>query len=122
MQNRKVSTYNIIMDDDKLELKPEIIFGMYAAIDSKARELAPQGIRNELKISRDGRIKTRFYLQVSDRMAPHLLSAIQWQAESVQGGALKSYFYKLQDRVMNEMFGPQESVTTFNIRYDGKLI
>ena len=122
MQNSKVSTYHITMDDDKLGLKPELVFGMYAAIDSKARELAPQGIRNELRISRDGRIKTRFHIQVSDRMTPHLLSAIQWQAESVQGTALKSYFHKLQDQVMSQMFGPQESVTTFNIRYEGKLI
>lgn len=121
MQHRKVSTYNIIMDDDKLELKLEVVIGMYSAIDSKTRELAPQEIRSELRISRDSKIKTRFYILVSDRMAPHLLSAIQWQAESVHGTA-RSYFHKLQDQVISQMFGPQDAATTFNIRYEGKLI
>lgn len=120
MQERRVSAYNITMDDDRLGLKPETVFGMYSAIDSKARELAPKEIKHELRISQDGRIKTRFHILVSDRMAPHLISAIQWQAEAVQGTA-RSYFHKLQDQVMSQMFGPTDSVTTFNIRYEGRL-
>lgn len=120
MHERKVSTYHITIDDDRLELKPETIFGMYSAIYSKARELAPKEVRHELRVTQDGRIKTRFSIQVSDRMAPHLLSAIQWQAESVQG-EIKSYFHKLQGQIMSQMFGP-ESATTFNISYEGKLV
>lgn len=117
MQERR-QTYSVTMDDDKLGLKPEVIFEMYSAIYSKARELAPVAIRNELRITQDGRIKTRFQVLVSDRMAPHLISAVQWQAESVQG-TLKAYFYKLQEQVMSQMLGPGQ--TTFNITYDGKL-
>jgi len=119
---QKVVTYRITMDDDKLELKPELVFEMYGAIYSKARELAPQEIRTELRIAQDGRIKTRFHILASDRMAPHLLSAIQWKAESVQGMALKSYFHRLEEQVMAEMLGPRDLATTFNIRYEGKLL
>ncbi|HUG97114.1 MAG TPA: hypothetical protein VMJ94_06195, partial [Nitrososphaera sp.] len=54
--------------------------------------------------SQDGRIKTRFYIQVSNRMAPHLITAIQQQAESESGIGMKSYFYKLQEQVMSQMF------------------
>lgn len=121
MQDRKVSTYHIIMDDEKLGLKPQIVFDMYSDIYSKARALAPQDVKNELRITQDGRIKTRFFIQVSDRMAPHLLSATQKQADSVDGSA-RAYFHKLQSQLMAQMFGPQESTTTFNIRYEGKLI
>jgi hypothetical protein len=121
VQDRKVSTYNIIMDDDKLGLKPQIVFDMYSDIYSKARDMAEKEVRNELRITQDGRVKTRFYIQVSDRMAPHLLSATQKQAERVDGSA-KAYFYKLQSQLMAQMFGPQESAATFNIRYEGKLI
>lgn len=122
MQHRKVSAYHIIMDDDRLGIKPEVVFDMYSAMYSKARELAPEGVKNELRINRDGKIKTRFYITVSDRMAPHLLSAIQWKAESAQGMALKSYFHRLEEQVMAEMLGPRDSVTTFNISYEGKLL
>lgn len=117
MQERR-QTYSVTMDDEKLGIKPDVLFGMYSAIYSKARELAPQEFRNELRITQDGRIKTRFHILVSDRMAPHLISAIQWQAESVHG-ALKAYFYKLQEQVMSQMLGSGQ--TTFNITYDGKL-
>ena len=119
MQHRQVSTYHIIMDDDKLGIKPEAVFDMYSAIYSKARELAPEGVKNELRINQDGKIKTRFYITVSDRMAPHLLSAIQWKVEAVHGTELKSYFHRFESQVVAQMFGTQDS--TFNITYDGKL-
>ena len=121
MQNPKVSTYHIIMDDDKQELRPQVVFDMYSDVYSKARELAPQDVRHELRITQDGRIKTRFYIAVSDRMAPHLLSAPQKQAESVDGSA-RAYFHRLQSQIMSQMFGPQDSTPTFNITYEGKLI
>jgi hypothetical protein len=98
------------MDDDKLGVKPEVLVGMYKAIDSKARQLAPQEIKNELAISHDGRIKTKFYIRVSDRMAPHLIAAVQQQAESETGIGIKSYFYKLQEQIMSQMFAGVKDV------------
>ena len=98
------------MDDDKLGVKPEVLVGMYTAIDAKARQLAPQEIKNELIISQDGRIKSKFYVQVSNRMAPHLIAAIQQQADSEHGIRMRSYFYKLQ-----------KQITNFNITCEGKL-
>jgi len=104
MQDQRISTYHVTMDDDKIGVKPETLVGMYTAIDAKARQMAPQDVRRELIISQDGRIKTRFYIQVSNRMAPHLIAAIQQQAESESGIGMKSYFYKLQEQVMSQMF------------------
>jgi hypothetical protein len=98
------------MDDDKLGVKPEVLVGMYTAIDAKARQLAPQDVRTELVISQDGKIKGRFYIQVSSRMAPHLIAAIQQQADAHQGIGLKSYFYKLQEKVMAQMFAGVKDV------------
>ena len=66
--------------------------------------MAPQDIRRELSIIQDGRIKTKFYIQVSDRMATHLIAAIQQQAVSESGIGMKSYFYKLQEGVMSQLF------------------
>lgn len=110
MQEQRVSTYYVTMDDDKLGVKPEALVGMYAAIDSRARQQAPQQVRNELVISQDGRIKTKFYVQVSNRMAPHLIAAIQQQTDSEQGIGMKSYFYKLQEQVMAQMFSGVKDV------------
>ena len=121
MQNQRISTYHVTVYDDKLEVKPEVLARMYTTIDSKARQLAPQEIKNELIISQDGRIKTRFHIQVSDRMAPNLIAAIQQRADSETAIGIKSYFYKLQEQIMSQLLGPQEQVTNFNIRYEGKL-
>jgi hypothetical protein len=108
MQNQEI--YHVIMDDDKLGLKPEVLASMYSSIDAGARQLAPQDVKRELAISQDGRIKTMFHIQVSSRMAPHLIAAIQQQADAQQGMALKSYFYKLQERVMAQMFAGVKDV------------
>ncbi|HEX7031420.1 MAG TPA: hypothetical protein VF172_00325 [Nitrososphaera sp.] len=80
MQNYEI--YHITMDGDKTGVKPEVLVGMYSAIDARSRQLAPQDIKRELAISQDGRIKTMFHIQVSSRMAPHLISAIQQQVDS----------------------------------------
>jgi len=117
MQSEKVSTYHVTMDDDKLGLKPEFLIGMYTAIDSKARQLAPESVRRELAISQDGRIKTKFYIVVSSRMAPHLINAVQQQINGQQGQGLRSYLSKLQEQVMSHMFGPQEQ-SSINIQFD----
>lgn len=109
MQER-ISTYHVTMDDDKLGVKPEVLVGMYTAIDAKARQLAPQEIRNELVITQDGRIKSRFYIRVSDRMAPHLIAAIQQQADSESGIGMRSYFYRLQEQIMSQMFAGVKDV------------
>jgi hypothetical protein len=104
MQDQGISTYHVAMDDDKLGVKPEALVGMYTTIDAKARQMAPQDVRKELIISQDGRIKTRFYIQVSNRMAPHLIAAIQQQAESAGWTGMKPYFNKLQEQVMSQIF------------------
>jgi hypothetical protein len=98
------------MDDDKLGVKPEVLAGMYATIDAIARRLVTQELKNELVISQDGRIKTRFYIRVSNRMAPHLIAAVQKQADSETGIGMKSYFYKLQEQIMSEMFAGVKDV------------
>lgn len=109
MQER-ISTYHVTMDDDKLGVKPEVLVGMYTAIDAKARQLAPQEVRNELVITQDGGIKSRFYIRVSDRMAPHLIAAIQRQADSESGSGMRSYFYRLQEQIMSQMFAGVKDV------------
>ena len=119
MQSEKVSTYHVTMDDDKLGLRPEFLVGMYTDINSEARQLAPQEVKSELVMSQDGRIKTKFYIVVSNRMAPHLINAIQHQINAQQGQGLRSYLSKLQEQVMSQMFGPQEQ-GSINIQFDTK--
>lgn len=110
MQDQGISTFHITMDDTQLGVKPQALIGMYSAINAKATQMAPQDVKRELIISQDGRINTRFYLQVSNRMAPHLIVAIQQQAESESGIGMKSYFYKLQEQVMSQMFAGVKDV------------
>ncbi len=111
MQDQGISTYHVTMDDTKLGVKPEALVAMYSAINAKATQMAPHDVRRELIMSQDGRIKTRFYVQVSNRMAPHLIVAIQQQAESESGIGMKSYFHRLQEQVMSQMFSSVEQTS-----------
>ena len=99
-----MTAYNLTMDDEKLGLKPETLFKIYGAIEAQARQSAKADIRHELRVTLDDRIKTRFHVAVSDRMAPHLLAAVQKQAEAEYGIELKSYLHKLQEQLMGQMF------------------
>jgi hypothetical protein len=109
------TTYNVTMDDEKLGLKPETLFNIYRAIDAQARLEAPAEIRHELRISQDGRNRTKFNIVVSDRMATHLIAALQKQTQTECGVGLKTYLYKLQEQLMSQMFaGASETV---NIRF-----
>lgn len=109
-----MATYNITMDDETLGLKPETFLKIYAAIESDTRQAAPAEIRHELRISQDARIKTRFYIAVSDRMSTHLIGAVQKQTQTEYGVGLKSYLYKLQEQLMSQMFAGASD--TINIK------
>jgi hypothetical protein len=103
--------------EDKLELKPEFLVSLYEGIDSKARQLAPQYNKNELTISQDGRIKTRFYVVVSNRMAPHFITAIQQQIDLENGLGLRCYLVKLQEQVMSKLLGDHDQ-RPINVEFD----
>jgi hypothetical protein len=109
-----VATYHITMDDEKIGVKHEILFRIYSQIEAQAKNSAPVDVRNELRISQDARIKTRFYIAVSNRMAQYLIAAIQEQASGDATG-LRSYFYKIQEQLMSEMFAGGKD--TINISF-----
>ncbi len=97
--------YHITMESgEELGVKTDFLVASFNAIDSKARQLAPSDIRHELFISQDARIKTTFHVKVSSRMAQYLVNAIQQQSDSGHGIALKSYFNRLQEQLMAQMF------------------
>jgi len=110
------------MDDDKLDVKPEALASMYSWIDTRARQIAGPDVGQGLRITRDGRIKSRYHIVFSDQMTPHLISAVQQFADSQSSLALKTYFQKLQEHLLAQMFGDLGQPTVFNIRYEGKLI
>ncbi|MEO9294551.1 MAG: hypothetical protein ABI347_03010 [Nitrososphaera sp.] len=111
----RVNTYHLTMDDEKCEIKPETLFKIYAAIESQAKQAAPPSINQEIRIAQDGKIKTRFYITVSDRMAPHLVAAVQKQIGEY-GVGLKSYFYKLQEQLMAQMFAGAKDTISISLR------
>jgi hypothetical protein len=110
-----IITYNITMDDEKAEIKPEVLFKIYGSMEAQAKQAAPPAISHELRISQDARIKTRFYVVVSDRMAPHLLAAMQKQL-GTYGVGLKSYFYKLQEQLMAQMFAGAKDTIEISLK------
>lgn len=110
MQNHESLALHIVMDDESLGVKETILAAMYSSIDAKARQLAPENLRNELRISQDSKVRTRFNVVVSGRMAPYLISAIESQASAGYGIVLTSYFQKLQEQVMAQLFADTKDV------------
>jgi hypothetical protein len=103
--NSQLSTYNITMDAGQdLGVRTDFLVASYNSIYNGARKAAPAQISHEIMIVQDGRVKTTFHIKVSSRMAPHLIKAIQDQVQPEYGIALKSYFQKLQEQIMAQMF------------------
>lgn len=107
-----IAVYHISMESgNELGVKNEFLLAAYSSIDEKARQLAPQEIRDQLLISQDPRVKTTFHVKVSNRMAPYLINAIQQQNDSGYGIALRSYFYRFQEAIMAQMFSNVEQTS-----------
>src|SRR5574338_241376 len=103
--NSQVSTYTVTMESgEELGVKTDFLLASYNSIYHAARNAAPSQIGNELLIMQDGRVKTTFHIKVSSRMAPHLVKAIQDQVQPGYGVNLRSYFQKLQEQLMAQMF------------------
>jgi hypothetical protein len=113
-KNEPETTYDITMESgNEVGARTDFLIRLYAAIDSKARQLAPAGIRNELLISQDGNVKTTFHVKVSGRMAPYLVNSIQQNTDPSYGIALKSYLNKLQEQIMSQMFAGVKDVISY---------
>jgi hypothetical protein len=103
--NSQISTYTVTMESSgDLGVKTDFLLASYNSIYLGARKASPQQISNELVIAQDGSTKTTFHIRVSSRMAPYLIKAIQDQTQPGYGVALKSYFHRLQEQIMAEMF------------------
>jgi len=106
-----IAVYHISMESgNELGVKNEFLLAAHNSIDEKAKQLAPQEIRNQLLISQDPRVKTTFHVKVSNRMAPYLINAIEQQNDSGYGIALRSYFYRFQEAIMAQMFASVKDV------------
>jgi hypothetical protein len=113
-KDQPATTYDITMENgNETDAKTDFLVGLYRAIDSKARQLAPAGIRNELLIAQDGKVKTTFRVRVSSRMAPYLVNSIQQNTDPGYGIALKSYLNKLQEQIMSQMFAGVKDVISY---------
>ena len=99
------STCSVTMESgNDLGVKPDFLIASYGSIYGIAVKSAPQAISHELAIVQDGSVKTTFHIRVSARMAPYLIKAIQDHNKPDYGVALKSYFHKLQEQIMAQLF------------------
>jgi hypothetical protein len=65
-KNEPSATYDVTMENgNEVGVRTDFLVRLYGAIDSRARQLAPAEIRNELLISQDGNVKTTFRVKVS---------------------------------------------------------
>jgi hypothetical protein len=104
-RNEQISTYNVTAEcPENLGVKTQFLVDAYTSVVSTARRDAPGQVANELVVVQDGRVKTTFHIKFSNRMAPFLIKAIQEQNNQGYGVALSSYFHRLQEQVMAQLF------------------
>jgi hypothetical protein len=89
---------------NELGVKTDFLVASYSSIYGSAINSAPKSIGNELEIVQDGKVKSTFHIRVSGRMAPYLIKAVQDQNQPGYGVVLKSYFHRLQEQVMAQLF------------------
>ena len=104
-RNEQISTYNVTAEcPENLGVKPQFLVEAYTSVYNKAKSDAPAQVANELVVVQDGRAKTTFHIKFSNRMAPYLIKAIQEQNNQNYGVALNSYFHRLQEQIMAQLF------------------
>ena len=87
-----------------LGVKPDFLNALFNTIYSNAVKSSPAAIRNELVIMQDKNVKSTFHIRVSSRMVPFLVKAIQDQNAPNYGVALRSYFHKMQEQILAQVF------------------
>lgn len=104
-RNEQTAVYSITVEcPENLGVNTKFLVDAYTSVYNGARNQAPGQIANELVVVQDGRVRTTFHLRFSNRMAPYLMKAIQDENSKDYGVALSSYFHRLQEQVMTQLF------------------
>jgi hypothetical protein len=109
MESSFAMKINNVIKDMKDGLDPEVLANWYLIVQSKARELCPDELREKITIEQDEILSMKFRLSISKRTVPFVISAIE-QTLPDMPYSTKLYFEKVQQIILEE-FTKTKTVT-----------
>ena len=92
---------NNIIKDMQDGLDPEVLANWYTVVQSRARELSPEELREKIIVEQDPILMMKFRLSISKRTVPFVISAID-QTLPEMPYSTRMYFEKVQEIILQE--------------------
>jgi len=101
MQNSLTLKLNNIIKEMQDGLVPEILANWYGIVQSRARELCPEDLRDKIIVEQDPVLPMKFKLDISKRTVSFVISAIE-QTLPEMPYSTRLYFEKVQEIILQE--------------------
>jgi len=101
MGNSLIIKLNNIIKEIQNGLIPEVLANWYLVVQSRARELCTEVLRDKIIVEQDPLLSMKFKLNISKRTVPFVISAIE-QTLPEMPYSTKLYFEKVQEIILEE--------------------
>ncbi len=101
MESSLAMKINNIIKEMQEGLDPIVLANWYNIVQSRARELCPEELREKITIEQDPILLMKFRLSISKRTVPFVISAIE-QTLPEMPYSTKLYFEKAQEIILEE--------------------
>jgi hypothetical protein len=82
-------------------LDPKSLANWYAVVQSRAREICPEELREKIKVEQDSILSMKFKLDISKRAVPFVVNAIEDSLPEMPYST-RLYFEKVQEIILQE--------------------
>ncbi len=109
MGNSLIIKLNNIIKEMQNGLVPEVLANWYLVVQSRARELCTEVLRDKIIVEQDPLLSMKFKLNISKRTVPFVISAIE-QTLPEMPYSTKLYFEKVQEIILEEFIKAEAEV------------
>jgi len=101
MESSLAMKINNIIKEMQDGLDPTLLANWYSVVQSRARELSPEELREKIVVEQDPILMMKFRLSISKRTVPFVISAID-QTLPEMPYSTRMYFEKVQEIILQE--------------------
>jgi len=101
MESSLAMKINNIIKEMQDGLDPTLLANWYSVVQSRARELSPEELREKIIVEQDPILMMKFRLSISKRTVPFVMSAID-QTLPEMPYSTRMYFEKVQEIILQE--------------------
>lgn len=101
MESSLAMKINNIIKEMQDGLDPTLLANWYSIVQSRARELSPEELREKIIVEQDPILMMKFRLSISKRTVPFVISAID-QTLHEMPYSTRMYFEKVQEIILQE--------------------